>query len=389
MSDYSAQFSVRRLWLIFAVTMALMFGTLIYFGQQIYQTKPPIPATVATTAGQVLFTRAEIEHGQNVWQSMGGMEQGSIWGHGSYVAPDWSADWLHREALALLDVMARGEGRGAYAALAAPEQARLQAMLRQEMRTNTYDPATGAIAVSPARAEAIGLVAVHFSELLQGATPEGQALRVQYAMPVHATLSAQEAHAVDAFYFWTAWSATTNRPGKAYTYTSNWPHEPLVGNTPTGDVFMWTFVSIFVLLGAIGAIVWYYAREFDIWRRDGIPEAGFATRDFMVGAVITPSMRATLKYFILVVALFGPAWPTASTPTSRLWSTGAGGWSTFGSKACSRCSPPRSSRPCSSAWGWCGSRSPPPRCCSPPWSSWAAACSARSTTSTSAARPPP
>src|SRR4051812_19511454 len=120
MTDYSAQFSVRRLWMIFAVVMVVMFGTLIYFGQQIYQTKPPIPTSVATAAGQTLFTRAQIERGQNVWQSMGGMEQGSIWGHGSYVAPDWSADWLHREALAMLDIMARAEGRGAYATLLPP-----------------------------------------------------------------------------------------------------------------------------------------------------------------------------------------------------------------------------------------------------------------------------
>src|SRR5207237_734408 len=104
MAEYSAQFSVRRLWLIFAATMFLMFGTLIYFGQQIYQAKPPIPTAVATAAGRVLYTRADIERGQNVWQSMGGMEQGSIWGHGGYVAPDWSADWLHREAVALLDI---------------------------------------------------------------------------------------------------------------------------------------------------------------------------------------------------------------------------------------------------------------------------------------------
>ena len=43
----------------------------------------------------------EIQRGQAVWQSTGGMQQGSIWGHGGYVAPDWSADWLHREAIAL------------------------------------------------------------------------------------------------------------------------------------------------------------------------------------------------------------------------------------------------------------------------------------------------
>ena len=88
------------------------------------------------------------------------------------------------------------------------------------------------------------------------------------------------------------------------TYTSNWPHEPLVGNTPTGAVFLWTFISIFVLLAGIGALVWYYAKEFDIWRRDGEPEAGFARQDFMDAAVVTPSMRATSWFFVVVVVLF-------------------------------------------------------------------------------------
>ena len=53
-----------------------------------------------------LYTRADIEQGRQVWQSIGGHQLGSIWGHGSYVAPDWSADWLHREATAWLNVMA-------------------------------------------------------------------------------------------------------------------------------------------------------------------------------------------------------------------------------------------------------------------------------------------
>jgi len=303
-ADYRKQFSVPRLWLIFLLSMVVMFGTLLYYGGQIYQAKPPIPATIESAAGQTLFTRAQIERGQNLWQSMGGMQQGSIWGHGSYVAPDWSADWLHREALALLDVLALGEGGGAYATRSPPEQARLRAILQQEMRTNTYNPVSGAITVSDARAQAIGFVGQHFRELFGASTPAARELREHYAFPVHATLEADEAEAVNAFFFWTAWAATTNRPGQEITYTSNWPHEPLVGNTPTGAVFMWTFISIFVLLAGIGALVWYYAKEFDVWRQNAEPETGFAKRDFMDAAVVTPSMRATAWYFMVVAALF-------------------------------------------------------------------------------------
>ena len=304
MAHYRAEFSIRRLWIIFIASMIVMFGTLLYYGGQIYQDKPPIPDTVVSASGQNVFTRTQIERGQNLWQSMGGMQQGSIWGHGSYVAPDWSADWLHREALALLDLIARAEAGASYAEASAPDQARLQAMLRLDMRTNTYDEASGALTLSDARTQAIAAVRAHFRDLFGASTPEALELREKYAFPVEAKFTEEEADAVNAFFFWTAWAATTNRPGQDITYTSNWPHEPLVGNTPTGAVFMWTFISIFVLLAGIGALVWYYAKEFDVWRQDSEPVSGFAKQDFMSAAIVTPSMRATSWYFMVVVALF-------------------------------------------------------------------------------------
>jgi nitric oxide reductase subunit B len=304
MASYSSHFSIRRLWTIFAASMLVMFGTLLYFGGQIYQAAPPIPTSVRSESGQTTFTREQIQRGQNVWQSLGGMEQGSIWGHGSYVAPDWSADWLHREALALLDRLASDERASSYAQLSPPDQARLRAMLQAAMRTNTFDPRSGVVTVTDDRARAIETVASHYSDLFRALTPEARALRERYAFPINATLTAEESAALNAFFFWTAWASVTQRPGDSASYTSNWPHEPLVGNEPTGAVFLWTFVSILVLLGSIGALVWYYARESDVWRRDGEPEAGFARADFMTATAVTPSMRATSAYFLVVALLF-------------------------------------------------------------------------------------
>src|SRR5262245_31038534 len=180
MASYSSHFSIRRLWTIFAVSMLIMFGTLLYFGGQIYQAAPPIPIAVRSDSGATIFTREQILHGQNVWQSLGGMEQGSIWGHGSYVAPDWSADWLHREALALLDRLASGEHAASYAHLARPEQARLHALLQTAMRTNTFDARTGVVTVSDDRARAIESVEAHYSDLFRALTPEARTLRERY-----------------------------------------------------------------------------------------------------------------------------------------------------------------------------------------------------------------
>src|SRR3954447_3390632 len=259
--------------------MVIMFGALLFFGFQIYHAKPPIPALVRTASGQILYTSTDIQRGQNVWQSMGGMQQGSIWGHGSYVAPDWSADWLHREAVSLRDGIAGTGTQNTFEALPEPDQARFGSILKREMRTNTYDPQTTNITVGDRRAAAIATTAAHYSDLFTNRTPADQKLRELYAMPQNAVLSADEAHALTGFIFSTAWATSTDRPADTISYPSSCPHEPLVGNNPTGSVFLWTFVSIFVLLGGIGGLVWYYAREFDVWRRDIEPTEGFATAD--------------------------------------------------------------------------------------------------------------
>ena len=140
---------MKRLWIAFTLVMVLSFLVLGWIGTRIYQEMPPLPARVVTTDGTVLVGEGEISAGQNVWQSLGGMEVGSVWGHGSYVAPDWTADWLHREATFILDRWSTAEFGREYANLDGEKQAQLQGRLAKEMRTNTYDPATQTITVAP------------------------------------------------------------------------------------------------------------------------------------------------------------------------------------------------------------------------------------------------
>src|SRR5690606_30076043 len=93
----------KNLWIGLAAVIILSFTVLLYYGREIYIKAPPIPKTVSTTSGKVLFTEDDIQNGKQIWQSVGGQELGSIWGHGAYVAPDWTADWLHREAVFMLN----------------------------------------------------------------------------------------------------------------------------------------------------------------------------------------------------------------------------------------------------------------------------------------------
>ncbi len=302
MADYTETFTSKRLWIILTLSMVIMFAILLIFGQRIYREAPPIPESVRVENGQELFTGEDIRRGQNVWQALGGMQQGSIWGHGSYLAPVWSADWLHREALQLIDQLA--EESGPIAKVDADSmQALAEARARTQLRTNTYDPASATISVTPQRGAAIKQVAAHYGHIFQGDTDAALQLREDYALPLHSSLSDADYHALSAFFFWTSWAAVTNRPDDDISYTSNWPYDPLVGNTPSASLFIWSFLSIILLLGGIGALVWYYARQFDVWRKNLEPEEGFARTDYLATAKITPSMRATAKYFWVVTAL--------------------------------------------------------------------------------------
>lgn len=118
---------MQRLWIFFGVVLVLSFAVLGWIGTRIYQAAPPIADKVVTTDGKVVIDVGEIDAGQNVWQSLGGMEVGSVWGHGAYVAPDWTADWLHRESVFILDRWAKNDFNASYDELSGEHQAQLSA----------------------------------------------------------------------------------------------------------------------------------------------------------------------------------------------------------------------------------------------------------------------
>lgn len=286
----------NMLWRWLGLVFVLSFGALGYLGWQIYLSAPPIPKTVATTGGQVLFTGEQIQRGQQVWLAAGGQQQGSVWGHGAYVAPDWSADWLHREAVALKALRAQAMGADPDA-LTATQRGAVEAAVRSEMRRNTHDAASGTVTVSQLRAQAITEVAEHYGALF-GQDPSLAGLREQYAMTDDTVPARADRQALTAFFFWSAWAAATDRPGEeGLSYTSNWPHEPLVGNTMTTSAAMWSMVSVILLLAGIAAMLWLHGAG------KHEEEAAPPKADPLAGANATPSMKATRKYFFVVIGL--------------------------------------------------------------------------------------
>lgn len=318
----------RRLWIALAAVVAGSFAVLIYYGAEIYRQAPPVPDRVIA-AGEVVLTGDDIREGQSVWQSTGGQQLGSVWGHGAYVAPDWSADWLHREALFLLDRWALADHGQRFDGLDPGQQAALTERLRGEMRPNTYDPATGALTISADRAAAYVALSGYYAALFGDAQAFPKAvrpyadggmtppeLRDAYALATNTLDDPHRKRMLAAFFWWATWATATERPidpvdaagaageappSAAITYTNNWPPEDLIGNRPSGEIVVWSVLSFVLLLAGIGALAWYYAV---LKHREGHePPHAFPESDPLLSEQATPSMRATRKFFWVVVAL--------------------------------------------------------------------------------------
>jgi len=282
---------MKKTWLGFWAVIIVSFVILGWIGFRIYQEVPPIPARVVTTSGITVIGPGEITEGQNVWQAMGGMEIGTVWGHGSYVAPDWTADWLHRECVYILDHWSMESAGKHFDSLGSDQQSFLISRLTRLMKTNSFDPATGTITIDPLRAGAFDSNVQHYREVFSDGN-------VPYSIPRGTVTDSTKVRRLASFIFWTSWAASTNRPGGEVTYTSNWPHEALVGNVPSADSIIWTGVSIIFLLAGIGGMVWYHASQVHKQEMEPAP-----IEDPLLAVSPTPSQKAVVKYFWVVSGL--------------------------------------------------------------------------------------
>ena len=288
--------TAKKLWMWLGATVGASFLVLIFYGVEIYTNIPPFPERIVTTDGQVLYEGQDIKDGQNVWQSMGGQTVGSIWGHGAYIAPDWNADYLHRESEMLLDAYAREDGK-VYKDLSEEEQAKYQVRLRKELRTNTFNQETGVITFSAERAEVAKQLSEYYAKLFMD-DPSMQQTRAHYAIPKNAIKDRHRMDQMSAFFAWSTWVCSTNRPGDHVSYTNNWPYDPVVGNVASTSLQMWSGFSVLMLLFAVGILVYYHASNNEEEETERPP-----VEDPMRGMKPTPSMKAVLKYIWIVALL--------------------------------------------------------------------------------------
>ncbi|MBN2008006.1 nitric-oxide reductase large subunit [candidate division KSB1 bacterium] len=283
---------------ILLFVLILAFGVLIFGGYLIKKEKPPIPDTVKTESGKIVFTGKDILAGQSYYFSRGGQHIGTIWGHGSYLAPDWSADYLHRLGLF---IAARNNGAQSqqaatfsqkdFEALDNVTQAQLQAKVIEEIKENRYNQASGELIFTEFQAEAFQALTAYYTNLFHAGN-ESMGLQPGIVQ------TDEQGRTVTAFFAWLAWAAGTDRLDKNYTYTSNWPYDPLVGNEPLPDALIWSIVSVMLLILVIAVVLFIYLK----YMREDDYKAKLLTE--LAEPKPTGSQKAILPYFIIAIILF-------------------------------------------------------------------------------------
>lgn len=281
---------ISKTWLQVAIlTFIVGFGILGYLAIRIYHEQPPQPKQFVNEQGQMLFTGDDVMKGQHVFQKYGLMQYGSVFGHGAYLGPDFTAKYLHNSVVEIQRLYTEG-------GTAAGE---VRDRIEKEMKANRYDKATGTLIFSAGQAHM-------FTNMQAYYTQEFGPLATQKHLQAPHIADPEEIRAFTAYIAWATWVTTATRPGTKYSYTNNWPPEPMAGNTLTPESLVWSVLSLIALLGGAGIILFIFGRY--NWLGWHSEEAQSYLRDLQFRPPdkvrLTPSQRATAWYFLVVATLF-------------------------------------------------------------------------------------
>jgi len=275
------------------LVVAAGFAVLIWIAGRAYQFAPPIPERVVDAGGKTLFTGADVTAGQGVFLKHGLMDNGTLLGHGAYLGPDFSASWLHQLTLDAAEFLAQKNYKRPPAELTPLERVSLTGQIHDLLSENRYDARARTLTFTEPEAASyrrqIGLWKDYFG-----------GSRASRGLPAGTISDPEELRTLGAFFAWSAWVCTARVPGKAYSYTNNFPYEPAIGNGPSSEAVLWSALSLIALLAGTAAVLFAFGR-FDYLGWGG--KKPHLHPQLLPGGA-SPAQRATLKYFAVAALLF-------------------------------------------------------------------------------------
>ena len=275
------------------IVMLIGFGLLIAITVLAYRNAPPIPDKVIDEQGMTLFTAEDIGNGQAVFLKYGLMNNGSIWGHGAYLGPDYSAEALHRMGEDAAIALAPQQFGKPLGELDAMQRASVQAAVAVVLKTNRYDPGSGVLTLTPAEVQAWQQQIVHWTEYFKDSSRNG-------GLKPNLISDPTDLREFSAFVAWAAWASVANRPGENFSYTNNFPFDASVGNVAIPGALLWSALSLLVLLAGIAAVLLAFGKfEYLGWLSHG-----HIIQPRIRPGESTPGQRALVKFFVVVALVF-------------------------------------------------------------------------------------
>jgi len=275
------------------IVMVLGFSGLITITTLAYHNAPPIPAQVVDSQGITLFSGDDISEGQTVFLKYGLMDNGSIWGHGAYLGPDFAALSLHRMGDDTAEAIAQHHYQQRFTTLTRSQQAAVRAEATEALKTNRYDAATATLHLIAPQTAAYREQINYWTEYFRDPSRNGGLKRNLITDP-------RELRQFTAFVTWAAWASVAARPGKDYSYTNNFPYDPSVGNHPTPGALLWSAISLMVLLAGIASVLLAFGK-FDYL---GWITRGHHVHPHLLPGKSSPGQNALVKFFVVVALLF-------------------------------------------------------------------------------------
>lgn len=284
-------------WWRYGVILTIIVGLAVlgFMSTTAYMNAPPIPEGVAGPNGEMVFTGEDIRSGQQVFLKYALMENGTIWGHGAYLGPDFAAEYLHTLGQDSRELISKQTYQKDWKQLSTIEKEAVSAEVKRLLKMNRYEPKAKMLVFTQPEVASYQKQIEKWTNYFSGPTVSG-------GLPVKYIDNKEELRQLTAFFAWAAWASAAERPGFAYSYTNNFPYDPTIGNTLTSDAILWSALSVISLLGATALVLFAFGRfNYLGWKGEG---GAAHIHPLMIPGAATESQKAVIKYFLIVTLLF-------------------------------------------------------------------------------------
>ena len=247
----------RRLSRTLIVTLVVVFSILIAGGLLIFKNEAPRPAKIVTEAGTTLVSKQQLISGQATYEKYQLADYGTYLGNGAYLGPDYTAQALHVYLQGMYRYYAKTLYGKSFNKLTTLQQEGIKGKVKEEIRVNRYNAKDKELTLTKAQTAGYQYLLKYYRKaFINNPKQVGLPDNMIKNRTNEYMVKGNKVDQLTAFFFWGAWLSSTNRPGRSYSYTNNWPYDLEAGNVMTPKAMTWTGISVALLVMGVAIAIW-------------------------------------------------------------------------------------------------------------------------------------